>query len=239
VYLAGLSALSKAIILQAETEVTAAPKAAVPLAGVIVRLLTRLPEFHCVLWGRMVQRTGAWCIPCGVPSQEPSGERMGIKSKKKAMGMKDGESAGDYVVRVAGLMRLYFEVMKISSDAQSPLENEWRFPRAWTWLTRLMGRLDMLGSPVAPHCIFGRYFIRDHCASSLFTSIHQLFSTYWEDPPDRSGVVNGLSYSLWCTLLRRRVLALRQQMESHEYCLVAMHPRADLHGYEYSWRSKD
>jgi nucleoporin GLE1 len=95
---------------------------------------------------------------------------MDVKSKKKAMGVKDGESAGDYVTRVAGLMRLYFEVMKISIEAPTPLESEWRFPRAWTWLTRLIGRPGMLGSTAAPLCIFGESLSKNGYICLFLTS---------------------------------------------------------------------
>jgi nucleoporin GLE1 len=155
VYVAGLSALSKAILLQAETEVTAVQKAAIPLAGVTGRLLARLPDFSRIFWARLVQRSGAWCIPCSVPTHEPSGDAMDEKARKKAMGLKDGEAPAEYISRVSGVMRLYFEVMKISTQSPTPLEQEWRLPRAWAWATRLLGRPGMMASTAAPLCVFG------------------------------------------------------------------------------------
>src|ERR1700691_1238547 len=67
IYIPLLSSLAKAILLQAETEVTASKTAAVPLAIVTKNLLGTLPHFEDVLWAKLVQRVGGWGAPTSVP----------------------------------------------------------------------------------------------------------------------------------------------------------------------------
>jgi nucleoporin GLE1 len=137
------------ILLQAETEVTAAPKAAGPLASVSVQLMLQLPAFARIFWAKLVQRSGGWCIPC----TEPSGATIKGRQRRKGGGPKDGEPLAEYCGRIAGILRLYFEIMKISIDLSAQLENEWKFPRANSWLLHLIRQPMMTASPIAACCV--------------------------------------------------------------------------------------
>ena len=135
-YLAALSSLSKSILLQAETEVTAEKKSALPLAFVTCALLhhpSLSDAFPEVFFAKMVQRTGGWGIPVVVPMRDVDGKPWGEGDRRKAMGYRrtggsnDGgdhngewESTGEYSTRIAGIMRVYFLVLGMSASASAP-----------------------------------------------------------------------------------------------------------------------
>lgn len=154
-YIALLSATAKTILLQAETEVTAEKRAALPLARVAVNLLQALDGFPDVLWAKLVQRTGGWPVPFIVPPADVDGVPFDKATRRKALGYKVEETPPERWARVAGIMRVYFEIVKASARAGGPLDPVFRMPRCWTYFARLVGNKRMLEAPVAPMVLHG------------------------------------------------------------------------------------
>ncbi|KAJ8501725.1 hypothetical protein ONZ45_g12055 [Pleurotus djamor] len=162
IYLAALSSLSKAILLQAETEVTAEKRAAIPLSRVTRHLLGALPDFHHIFLAKLVQRVGGWAIPIVVPAKDHDGQPWADNTARaRAMGYRksgDGgalESNGDYATRISGILRVYFSILTVPvSPSDTPLPPMFQLPRFWTWFARLMGERALLVSHVAPQVIY-------------------------------------------------------------------------------------
>ncbi|KAG8221496.1 GLE1-like protein-domain-containing protein [Butyriboletus roseoflavus] len=155
-YLAILSSLAKAILLQAETEVTAEKKSAIPLALVTANLLERLPAFTDIFFAKLVQRSGGWPVPSVIPSTDVDGAAWTDATRTKVMGYRvssgEQESMGDYVTRVAGMMRVYFLVMV--APVAKPLDSMFRLPRYWTYFTRMMNDERLLSTAVAAQLLY-------------------------------------------------------------------------------------
>ncbi|KAL0958982.1 hypothetical protein HGRIS_014297 [Hohenbuehelia grisea] len=239
VYAALLSSLAKAVLLQAETEVTAEKRAARPLARVVALLLgvlppstssgsafggagglsafggggfnafggssfgggafgnsqaapqpnaLALPGFPSVFFAKLVQRAGGWPVPIGVPQTDVDGVPWGgpgaspeqrNKARARAMGYRatgeEGEgleSTTEYSARVAGLMRVYFSVLSLSTASPSqpggPADLDARSkalfsqPRMWTWFARLLTQRSLLESSTAAQVV--------HAALDVFGS---------------------------------------------------------------------
>lgn len=62
--------LSKAILKQAEEEVTAKPSTAFPLARVVAALIERCPSLGRVFMAKLVSKTGPWVVATPI-SREP------------------------------------------------------------------------------------------------------------------------------------------------------------------------
>lgn len=162
-YAALCSSLAKSILLQAETEVTAEKKSAGPLAQVTFNLLTTLDDaFSEIFFAKLVQRVGGWPIPVVVPATDIDGSVPDEAARGKLMGYRkstqsdDTESMAEYMARVAGVMRVYFHVLKIV-PRQRPLHRFFQFPRCWTWFARLMGDKRLLETPVAAQLIYSGF----------------------------------------------------------------------------------
>jgi len=140
-----LSSLSKAILLQAEVEVTAEKRSAIPLAQVASFFVQNLDRFPQIFFMKLVQRTGGWPIPLKPPPEE------GIEYSKLA-GFREDEGLPDYISRVAGLMRVYFHVLITSTD--QPSNVFFRPTMYWTYFARLMCNRSLLeGGPVGPELL--------------------------------------------------------------------------------------
>ena len=165
IYIPLLSSLAKAILLQAETEVTASKTAAVPLAIVTKNLLGALPHFEDVLWAKLVQRVGGWGVPISIPPTDvnvddsDSNQRFDEQSLRKAMGYRDvpahqdeddsgkqvtvpehRESQADYITRVSGIMRVYFLILVGAGGMDRPMGAKvWQSGRFWGYFARMLG----------------------------------------------------------------------------------------------------
>lgn len=160
-YLALLSSLSKAILLQAETEVTAEKKSAIPLAQVATNLLMALDGFAGIFWAKLCQRAGGWPIPVVVPGKDTDNVPFTEDSRRKALGYRNAEEGlADYTSRVSGLMRVYFHVLVF--PVEQPLDPIMRLPRFWTFFSRMLKDPQLLESPVAPQVLFSECF-NHHC----------------------------------------------------------------------------
>ncbi|TFK66010.1 hypothetical protein BDN72DRAFT_800509 [Pluteus cervinus] len=148
-YSAVLSSLAKAIILQAETEVTAEKRSAIPLAQTAYNLLSSLPQFTEIMYAKLTQRVGGWCIPTALPERDYDSRPWADEAEmKKVMGFRksangdDVETRADFATRVAGIMRVYFHILKI--QPKQPLSPMWQTTRYWMWFARVLGEPRML-----------------------------------------------------------------------------------------------
>ncbi|KAJ7643796.1 GLE1-like protein-domain-containing protein [Roridomyces roridus] len=157
-----LSSLAKTILMQAETEVTAEKKAAIPLAQVAFTLLDRLESFPEIFFAKLVQRCGGWPIPCGVPAAKDFDGRAwkDDAERTKVMGYRRSveqsahfEQVVEYMNRVAGNMRLYWHILKIPPQNR-PMHHMFQLPRCWTWFARIMSDHSLLETPVAAQLIY-------------------------------------------------------------------------------------
>ncbi|KIJ62284.1 hypothetical protein HYDPIDRAFT_114777 [Hydnomerulius pinastri MD-312] len=150
-YFAALSSLAKAILLQAETEVTAEKRSAIPLALVTANLIGSLEAFPDVFFAKLVQRSGGWPVPSVIPSTDSDGTAWNEIERTKAMGYRtnDGEkeTPGDYVMRVSGMMRVYFLIL--AAPVRHPLDKMFQLPRLWSYFARMLGDERLLQTTVA------------------------------------------------------------------------------------------
>lgn len=144
-YMAVLYSLSKAILLQAEVEVTAEKRSAIPLARVTSFFVQNLDRFPQIFYMKLVQRTGGWPIPVKPPPEE------GIEYSKLA-GFREDEGLPEYISRVTGLMRVYFQILVTPTDQAS--NTFFRPTIYWTFFARLMCNRSLLESgPVGPELL--------------------------------------------------------------------------------------
>ena len=153
-YFSLLSALAKAILMQAETEVSARAVTAIPLAKVTLGLMMHLEFFSDVLYARMIQRTGGWAIPIpiGKPATMSEVEYMKLRGYRT-----EREGRKEFETRVAGIMTLYFAIL--TSDIPHPLPPLWALPRIWLYFTRLVSTPILLRSDLAMQIISGMSII--------------------------------------------------------------------------------
>ncbi|PCH39144.1 hypothetical protein WOLCODRAFT_129083 [Wolfiporia cocos MD-104 SS10] len=170
VYHALLSSLAKAILLQAETEVTAEKRSAIPLAQVTANLLCELAGFQEAFFAKLCQRAGGWPIPMTIPSTDSNGAPFDAVSKRKAMGYRgsadEPETQDQYAERVSGLMRLYFHVLL--AQVPRPLIQFYRPTRFWTYFVRMLADPELLRNPVAPSVIHTALDVGGAAALSAF-----------------------------------------------------------------------
>ncbi|GJE98233.1 GLE1-like protein-domain-containing protein [Phanerochaete sordida] len=155
VYLATLSALAKAILLQAETEVTAEKRSAIPLGQVTANFLAHLERFPNIFWARLCQRAGAWPIPFVVPGADFDGAPFDAEGAARARGLRRrDEPLGEHLQRVAGMMRVYFTVLAAGAAFERQLDPRFRVQRYWQYFARLLSQPQLLDSPVAAEIIY-------------------------------------------------------------------------------------
>ncbi|KAG2151589.1 GLE1-like protein-domain-containing protein [Suillus bovinus] len=151
IYFASLSSLAKAILLQAETEVTAEKRSAIPLAMVAARLLGTLEGFPDIFFAKLVQRSGGWPVPSVIPSTDSDGTAWNELERTKAMGYRTNggqrETLSDHVMRVSGMMRVYFLIL--AAPVPQPLDKMFQLPRFWTYFARMIGDERLLETAVA------------------------------------------------------------------------------------------
>ena len=144
-----LSHLSKALIKQAESEVSAKTDAAYPLGRVVTGLLLRghaaLGE---VLYARFVKKC-PWVVPYW-PTRQPDQPR---EEFEKSTGRGVDESLSDYIGRMTGILTLYFAIIQTPLDSlastvptppttpeqlASLITPPLRFTATWSWLAHAL-----------------------------------------------------------------------------------------------------
>lgn len=152
VYYASLSSLAKAILLQAETEVTAEKRSAKPIAQLTLNSINALEGFSVVFWAKLCQRTGGWAVPAPMPSKDVDGTPFTPTTYRKASGLRE-ETSADRTTRVAGIMRVYFSLLLLPPSR--PLPRDFQLPRFWMFVTRLIGQPALLQSSLATELLSG------------------------------------------------------------------------------------
>jgi nucleoporin GLE1 len=147
-YLYLLSHMSKAILKQAESEVSAKPDAAYPLARVVVLLLLQgHTAFGEILFARFVKKC-PWVVPF-YPSRAPDQPR---DEYEKSTGRGSDESAADYIGRMNGILTLYLAIVQTPLDSLFSAMNvtptpeqlvnvitpPMRFTASWSWIAHAL-----------------------------------------------------------------------------------------------------
>ncbi|KAL1745938.1 GLE1-like protein-domain-containing protein [Schizophyllum fasciatum] len=146
------SSIAKAVMLQAETEVTAEKASAMPIARVTHRLLATLDGFADVFFAKLVQRLGGWPVPAIPPRTDFDGrewkdshERFGYRISQDTGAM---ETTPQHVERVTGVMRVYFHILA-TPPGDKPISNQFfQLPRYWVWFARVLNSRSLLASDV-------------------------------------------------------------------------------------------
>lgn len=163
-----LASFSKVVIAQAETEVTAHKASARPLALVAVALIRAYPELGDIFWARICARVGCWAA--GVIAsvlEDETQESLPAKDKRKRWGVCSlSENKEERVMRISGVMRLYFAMLfaSLEGEIKDPMPAPFRPGRYWLYLTQLLSNESMLGRSVAPEVIYGK-----RCSSILIS----------------------------------------------------------------------
>lgn len=140
--------MSKALIKQAESEVSATAAAAFPLGRVVYLLLLHgHAALGDILFARLNKKC-PWVIP-HYPRRSPDQPR---EEYEKSTGRGSDESVQDYIARMNGIVTLYFAILQtpISSfvpDLPYQLTREHlvslvaerlRFTSAWSWIAQAL-----------------------------------------------------------------------------------------------------
>ncbi|KAJ9094134.1 hypothetical protein QFC19_008086 [Naganishia cerealis] len=165
-YLYLLSHISKSLIKQAESEISAKPEAAYPLAKVIVGLFLRGHQaLNDILFARFVKKC-CWVIPYFPPKQPEQSD----VDYRKSIGQKDvagTEDSVQYNQRMAAILTVYLAIC--STDIPTLVETlndkpasiaqleqlitpEFRITACWTWLA-MMGKAPLPYLDPAPKLI--------------------------------------------------------------------------------------
>jgi nucleoporin GLE1 len=172
IYSALLSATAKAFLLQAETEVTAKPDTALPLAKVLVSLLITLPDFSQALYARLIQRVGFWAVP--FPAPIPVNATKEEKDAIHGVRREDTDSE-KRLVRIGGIMTLLFCVMH--TPHPQPLPDYFRLGRFWTYISRLLSSKELCASNVSLEILRGT--VIPTCNSRFYLSRFSGFIGRW------------------------------------------------------------
>lgn len=166
-----LSHLSKALIKQAENEVSAKAEAGFPLARVVLGLILRgHGAFAQVLYARLVKKC-PWVVPYLPSRAEVSNclktlltpQNQPREEYEKSTGRTADESLGEYIGRMSGISTLYFAILQTPIGTLVPTVNaqptpqqlsalipaELRLPATWTWLASILRPSLSVQKPVA------------------------------------------------------------------------------------------
>ncbi|KAG9016023.1 hypothetical protein FRB90_003815 [Tulasnella sp. 427] len=144
-YLALLSSLAKAFLLQAETEITAKKDTAFPLARLVLKIIDLgHPMLADAFMARMVGRTGGWSLGA-VVTREPG---QSDEEFRKAHGHNPNDNAQDFMNRLVGIITLYAAILQTPLGASRPVFGQapqpppfppycFQLPRLWTLLARI------------------------------------------------------------------------------------------------------
>ncbi|KAI0057171.1 hypothetical protein BV25DRAFT_1973739 [Artomyces pyxidatus] len=151
VYFALLVSLSKTILLQAETEVTAEKRSAFPLASMTANLMTVVTGFDRIFWTKLVQRTGGWAVPASPPAKDFDGTPFDEAQLPKVRGQLPGESPTERTARIAGIMRVYFTILHL--PVSQPLWRPFQLPRFWAYFARTVSQPALRNQALAPELL--------------------------------------------------------------------------------------
>ncbi|KAG7876857.1 hypothetical protein KL937_005156 [Ogataea polymorpha] len=161
-----LNFMAKAIISQAETEVTVKPDSAVPLAKLALNLLIVFPEFEYYLMARFVKKCPLVIGYTCTIDTEQGRQRMGWKRKA------DGKWEEDiqYDERLSGIATVYAVMCRLQIDATflgcdaAQTKHPLPISRAWTMMSRLVNLPLNLATSVH-FAVAGMWW--DSCAAQI------------------------------------------------------------------------
>lgn len=123
-----------------------------------------------------MQRVGGWSVPAVVPDVDVDGRAWGTGPKGKGRGgenerwrvmgyrpsqsgMTDLETSSEYTLRVSGIMRVYWEVVKVQlgSPDRAPPDGPFAITRLWTWFARILDHRALLVTGVGAELIFSEF----------------------------------------------------------------------------------
>ena len=134
--------------------------------------------FPEVLWSKLVQRVGGWPVPTIIPETDLDGRRWGAGPKGKGrggereryrvMGYRPGstsdnalETPSEYSVRVAGIMRVYWEVVKVQLrfPERAPPVGPFAMPKYWVWFARILDSKALMDTAVCTELIYSKLLV--------------------------------------------------------------------------------
>ncbi|KAJ2158945.1 hypothetical protein GGF46_003384 [Coemansia sp. RSA 552] len=142
-----LNLVAKAIVKQAEKEVSVAMHAAYPLAAAAVLIMQEYPQLVDMLLVRLVKK-----CPYVVPEyiKKTSGQttedylrRIGYKTTDDGM-----ETEGIYMERMAGMIALYAAIVQTPAIGAGDKPNSYGISHGWTWMARMANQTPRSISPL-------------------------------------------------------------------------------------------
>lgn len=155
-----LSSLAKAMIAQAETEVTANKAQAAPLARVAIGLMGIYPLLGEIFWAKLCEFIGCWAAGVeAIPLDDEDSDALPEKERLKRCGSRPEESVDDQTTRISGVLRLYFSMLSAAVDLPSPqpLPVPFRPARYWLYLSQLLNNEIVLSNSIAAEAIYGKF----------------------------------------------------------------------------------
>lgn len=131
-YLWALNHLAKALIQQAETELTARVSAAFPLARLTQHLFALHPQLASVLIARLSKK--CFYLTSFLP---PRSAYASDQAYAKALGLRPGEGLMESASRLRGIVALFSAIVAVADQSSSTAPKEFRPDAAWTFLAGL------------------------------------------------------------------------------------------------------
>ncbi|KAJ2714343.1 Nuclear pore complex nucleoporin component [Coemansia spiralis] len=141
-----LNLVAKAIVKQAEREVSVAHHAAYPLAATAVKIMQSHPQLVDMLMVRLVKK-----CPYVIPEYIRRQPGQSVTDFMRASGYKENESSeleseGIYMERMAGMLALFAAIVQTAPVGGSP--NPFPIRHGWTWLARMLNLAPRTISPL-------------------------------------------------------------------------------------------
>ncbi|KAJ1950871.1 hypothetical protein FBU59_000481 [Linderina macrospora] len=144
VHLWVLNLAAKAIVKQAEAEVSAKLSAAYPLAAMAVEVMERYPMLAELIFVRLVKK-----CPYVVPQYMARKPGQSVNEYLKSMGYKEHdddelEASAAYESRMVGMVALFAAIVQTTTPASG---NPMSVHYGWTWMARMMNLAPRVISP--------------------------------------------------------------------------------------------
>ncbi|KAJ1731982.1 hypothetical protein LPJ72_003661 [Coemansia sp. Benny D160-2] len=148
-----LNLVAKAIVKQAEKEVSVAHHAAFPLAAATVLVMRRFPQLADMLLVRLVKK-----CPYIIPEYAGRKQGQSAEAYLRSIGYKEKdddelETEGIYVERMAGMVALFAAIVQTTevSGVAEAQKHPLSIHLGWTWLARIVNLRPRTISPLLVH----------------------------------------------------------------------------------------